>query len=383
MSLAMQVSIVGGLNVDLGLFQKRLDRASRRAGQMGGASRRDSAGRPRGRLHNLADYRRKVNEQRINRTLRNDGLRKDGFSANAGFNLARDLEDISSEVLEEKFPIPNALKYFSVDTSVAVGATTYTLRRIYSMGQARVYGGPGSRIPRVSVQKREESFNIRHIVCGYAWDIFEDASAGYANSGLLGQLARVARDAIMELANRIWWGLDNVGQIHGLYGVLDYPWLPKQVIAQSFDKATVEANPRATLAILHEIVNFPHENSKSVFQPDSMLMTNAVYDVLSSVPLSAGSDTTIMAHFLANSKHIGSVDIAHELEDAGGAGVDGILAYRKDSRGIQITMPQGITQLPVQENGLEKEVINYMSLGGAVMKDVLNNILALVDTNAA
>jgi hypothetical protein len=347
----------------------------------GPSGRRDSG---QGAVLNLAAYRERINARRIDQALRSihpDG-RLDNFSANAGFHLARDLEYIHTEVLQEEFPLQNAMRLFDVDESVPVGANTHTVRRQYQHGEARVYRGRGSHVPRVGLQQREESWPIRHLVCGYGWDIFEAASSQFANSGLIQGLARVARDAILELANRIWWGLDNVGQVHGLYGVLDYPWLPKKDIATGFSRATVEANPDTILGELHDLVNFPHQTSKSVFQPNVLVMTNRVHDVLSSVRFASGSDTTILQHFLANSAHIQRVEIAWELEDAGGAGVDGILAYRRDQRGIQIVMPQGVTQLPIQVQGLESEVINYASIGGAVMKDVLNNVLGYADTNA-
>lgn len=332
----------------------------------------------------LADYRVKINARRIDARLRGGSLtgRADGFSTNAGFHLARDLEYIHNEVLTEEYPIPNAMRLFDVDESVPVGASTHTIRRIYDQGEARVYRGRGSKIPRVGVQQREESWPIRHLVAGYGWDIFEAAAAQFANSGLLQQQARIARDAILRLANRLWWGLDGASEAHGLYGVLNYPWLPKRDMPTGVSRATVKADPDAALGALHDLVNHPHQVSKSVFQPNTLVMTNRVHDVLSSVRFAEGSDTTILEHFLRNSAHINNVEIAWELEDADGEGVDGILAYRRDQQGIQIVMPQGVTQLPIQENGLESEVINYASIGGVVMRNVLNNVLGYWDTNA-
>lgn len=332
----------------------------------------------------LREYRQAINARHIDAALHRHSLtgRSDSFSAGAGFHLARDLEFIHQEVQEEKFALPNALRLFDVDESIPVGANSHTMRRRYHTGEARVYRGGGSRVPRVNVQQREESWPIRHVVAGYAWDIFGAASDQFASSGYIQSLARGARDVIMQLTNEIWWGLDNAGEPHGLYGVLNYPWLPKKDIATGASRATVAAAPDTTLGELHDLVNFPHQVSKSTFQPDTLVMTNRLHDVLSSVRFAAGSDTTILQHFMANSAHITSVEIAWELEDAGGDGVDGILAYRRGDRGIQLAMPQGVTQLPVQLVGLEHEITNYASIGGVVMPDVLNNVLGFWDTNA-
>jgi len=352
-------------------MQRRTDGAPVWGGPSGQATR------------DLAAYRQAINARRIDAALRAVAVtpRQDAFASNAGFHLARDLEYIHNEVLTEEFPLPSAMTLFDVDESVPAGANTHTIRRMYESGEARVYRGRGSRVPRVGVQQREESWPIRHLVAGYGWDIFEAASDQFAGAGMLQQQARIARDAILRLANRIWWGLDGVGEPHGLYGVLNYPWLPKKDIATGVSRATVAADPDTTLGELHDLVNFPHQVSKSVFQPDTLVMTNRVHDVLTSVRFAAGSDTTILEHFLRNSAHIKRVEIAWELEDAGGTGVDGILAYRRDQQGIQLVLPQGVTQLPVQVDGLESEVVNYASIGGVVMRNVLNNVLGYWDTN--
>lgn len=363
-----------GLRMDSAAFVGALSRFQESSAQSR-TKRGDSIGAV------MRSYREQINARRIDEAIRSNSVdgRADGFSANAGFHLARDLEFVHAEVLEEEFPLPNALRLFSESGTVPVGANTHTMRRVFSHGEARVYRGPGDKIPRVGATQREETWPIRHLVAGYGWDIFEAASANFANSGLLTKNARDARDAIMELANRLWW---QGSEIHQLYGVLNYPWLPKKDIATGFSRATVTASPDTVLGELNDLVNFPHDESKSVFQPTVLAMTNALRDVLSSVRFAAGSDTTILEQFLKNSAHIKRVEVAWELEDAGGAGIDGMLAYRDDQRGIQIVMPQGITQLPIQEKGLESEVINYASIGGVVMPDVLNNILGFANTSA-
>lgn len=337
-----------------------------------------SAGRPGGVI-DLAMAREELNKRHIDSLIasRRVAGRQDGFSSNAGFHLARQLEFIHTEVLEEEFPAPNAQRLFSTDESVPVGATSHTMRRVYSHGEARVYRGEGDKVPRVGVTQREESWPIRHIVCGYGWDIFEAASSQFANSGLLRQNARVSRDAILNLQNRIWW---QGAPQHDLYGILTYPWLPKLDMPVGFLAATVAAAPDATLRALHALVNFPHQTSKGVFYPDLLIMTNKVHDVLATTRFGTGSDTTILKHFLENSAHIKRVEIAWELEDAGGVGIDGMLACRADQQGIELVEPQGITQLPVFSDGLRSEIINYASIGGVVMRNVLNNVLGFCDT---
>lgn len=372
MSLVLNPTELGGRLTSDGFLSalRQFEMECHRDARNGG--RRDS------HSGDIISTREHLNGVRLDSVIRSPlmGDRADSFSQNAGFHHARQLEFIHAEVLEEEFPVPNALRVFTTDESVPVGARTHTMRRRFLHGEARVYRGGGDEIPRVGSTQREETWPIRHIVAGYGWNIFEAQSETFANSGKMRTDARNARDVIMNLANRLWW---TGSEQHDLYGVLTYPFLPKKTIATSFTRASMQSDPDAILGELHDLVNFPHDNSQSTFQPTRLLLTNKVHDRLSSVRFAAGSDTTILQHFLANSAHITGVDVVWELEDAGGTDVHGMFAYRNDQRGVQLVMPQGVTQLPVQMQGLESLVINYMSLGGVVMPDVLNNILGFVN----
>lgn len=302
-----------------------------------------------------------------------------GFNQSAGYHFARQLEYIHEQVLDEKFAVPTAFELFGMDTSVPAGARTHTRRRSYAHGQAQWYRGPGTEIPHVGSTQREESFNIAHAVAGYGFDIFEEQSATFAQSGKIQKDAAIARDVIMEKLNRAYWGLD--GTQMGLYGVLNYPWMPKKSVATAFTSASAIANPDTVLSELHDIVNYPMQVSKGTFAPTELAMSQRVHDVLSNTRMGSGSDRTILEAFLSASAHIrdrSQIHIAWELEDANGTGVDGILAYRKDAQGIQLVMPQGVTQLPAQVNGLSTQIFSYASCGGVEMTEPLNQLLAFV-----
>lgn len=328
----------------------------------------------------LAEHRTDSNAATINRVARDGGLRRDAFDPNAGFHLARQLEHIHQQVLEEPFPVYNAYRLFPVDTSVPPGARSHTVRRVYYHGEARVHRGGGQDVPRSGVTQREQEFPVRHLVSSYGWDIFEAASSQFANSGLLTKLARGARDAIMELENRLFWfGAAR----HGLYGVTNYPWLPKRVVATPFTEAQVVSDAKAILRALHDLVNWPAENSKGVFGPNKLVTTKRLRNFLFDTPWGTNGDTTLGEHFLKSNSHIDAIEEAWELEDLGGTGIDGMLAYRNDQRGISLVVPQGITSLPAQALGFDNTVYSYSSIGGVIMPDVGNNILGYITTDAA
>lgn len=304
-------------------------------------------------------------------------LREDAFSASAGLHMARQLEHVYAEVLREAYPMQNAFTLFPIDSSVPAGARTHTVRRVYQDGDAAVYRGGQSPIPRVGVSQQEEQFPVRHYVTSFVYSLFEQLSSAFANSGLVSELLRAARDIIQEFANqKTWYGDDT----NGIYGVLNYPWLPKKVVAVAFDGS---ADPDDVIAELNALANFPQENSKATYRPTALVVSTRVYNYLMNTPRGSVNDTTIGEFWLrTNSCGIKSIEQAWELQGVGPGGTDGVLFYRADRLGISNVIPQGFTTLPVQTLGFEDTTFAYMSHGGVIMRDVGNNILGWVDAEA-
>lgn len=305
---------------------------------------------------------------------RGEQVRFDAFSASAGLHMARQLEHIYSEVLREPFPVQNAMTLFPMDTSVPPGAKTHTVRRVYQDGEVAVYRGGTTPIPRVGVSQQERTFPIRHYVTSFVYSLFEQLSSAFANTGLVAELLRTARDLMQEFLNQKTWYGD---EVNGIYGVLNYPWLSKKVVATPFDGS---ADPDDVIAELNALVNYPKRVSKATLKPDTLVTSIRVRDYLMNTRMGTVSDTTIGEYWLrTNSQGIKSIEEAWELEGVGPGGTDGMLAYRKDRLGVVNVVPQSFTTLPVQSLGFEDTTFAYMSHGGILMRDVGNNILGWID----
>lgn len=308
-----------------------------------------------------------------------EAKRRDSASnPSAGFHLARQLEHIYADVLREEFPVQNAFELFPIDNSVPVGARTHTVRRLYSHGSAAVYRGGQTPVPRVTLSQQEEQFPVRHYVTSFVYSLFEQLSSAFANSNMVAELLREARDILLEFANqKSWYGDAN----NGIYGVLNYPWLPKKIVATPFDGT---ATPDDVIAALNALGNFPQQNSRSTMRPDTLVMSTRIKNYLFDTPRSSGSDLSIGAWWIANNAlGIKQILDAWELQAVGPGGTDAILFYRRDRRGITNVIVQNVTTLPVQTLGFEDTTFGYMSHGGIVMRDVGNNILGWVTPAAA
>lgn len=300
--------------------------------------------------------------------------RQDSFAVSAGFHMARQLEHVYADVLREPFPMQNAFTLFPMDTSVDPGARFHTVRRVYQDGEAAVYRAGNRGIPRVGVSQREEQFPVKHYVTSFVYSLFEQLSSQFANSNLVAELLRTARDILMEFANDKTWNGDSV---NGLYGVLNYPWIDKKLVATAFD-GTADADD--VIAELNDLANFPQETSKSTFKPDTVVVSPRVRNYLMNTARSATTDTTIGEFWLrTNSLGIKNIEEAWELQAAGPGDTDGILFYRRDRLGITNVVPQPFSTLPVQAMGFEDVTFCWMSHGGVVMRDVGNNVLGWVE----
>ncbi len=194
-----------------------------------------------------------------------------------------------------------------------------------------------------------------------------------------------ARDALETFTNNaIWNGDDTVG----IYGILNYPWLSKQVLATDFtDAEHTSSGGQAILDELLALVERAGETSKGVFRPNCLAMTQRVINFLASKPLGTSSayrDSTILEKFKALHPEVKIIEGGvWELENAGGTNVDGILAYNDTAKSIAaVLVGGGIQTRPLQVAGFERVQPMFMGTGGVVMRDVGNNILGFVTVDA-
>lgn len=309
----------------------------------------------------LGDLRRRLNAQRF------DAL------GGSGMHLARQLEHIYSETLREEFPPQSAFEAFPLDTSVPVGASNHTVRRISQQGEPKVYRGNSTDVPRVGVSQEEETFPVHHYVIGIGLNIFEEQASNFAGSNLRGELQTAAHVTMQEFTNHKTWFGDEENDIKG---VLNYPWTPKRLINTSFGSG---ADSEAMLAALNAAAAQTHEDSKTVYSPNAVIMSPRLARILRTTRVNPNDSEKIADDFLSSNPRITKIDEAWELQGSGPGGTDIILFYRRDARSVSNVVPKTFTMLPVQQEGFEMTIPCYMSHGGVIQRDVLNNTICYVN----
>lgn len=305
--------------------------------------------------------------------------RMDAIGAEGGALLAGQLRQVLKTVLEEKHPVPNALRLFNVDSSIKLGARTYAVRRFFEAGEARVHLGGSAGIPAVSLAQVEKEFRVRNYITSAVWDVFEEQSADFADLAYARKLTKIARDVLERFTNEmVWFG----NSTYEIYGILNYPWLDKEVSDENF--YGTPADTRTTLAALNGWVNRQHHRSKGVMGPNKMVSSPRVVDWIMQTPMgttSAMRDRMLGEVFMASQEGRinGPIERAWELEDVLGEGIDAILFYRDDEQGISNMMVGGgIKSLPLHQTDMERRQIFFIASGGVMMAEVGNNLLIFV-----
>jgi hypothetical protein len=342
---------------------KQHDRHS--TARLDSASKRSSKG--------MRKKRKAQNKKVLNRMVqRADSFRNDAVEPPSGYHLARDLEYIYDEVMEEEFPAPDGFQKFPLDQSVPPGARTHTVRRVNKQGDARVYRGNTDKTGSASLTQDEESFQIRHYVTEIQLDFFEEMADGFAQSSIRSNLEEAAQDALLRLADEaIWNGLPK----DGIPGVLDYVHMPKRYPGVAFNDNTSAKQMKETL---HAIAQTPGNISKSVFQPDTMLVSDRLARTLNSTDFGDSSGDSVADRFLKHEPQINQIESTYRLQGIDGDGYDGILFYRDNRRAIANVVPQTPRMLPMEEDGFDISIPVYMTHGGVIMRKPLNNVLAVV-----
>jgi len=115
---------------------------------------------------------------------------------------------------------------------------------------------------------------------------------------------------------------------------------------------------------LNLVMNSIFVNTLGTDVGDTMLLPLVQYSYIASTPRSSTSDTTILEFFLKSNPFVKMVDWLNQLKDAGGAGIDYMVAYKRDPEVLQLRIPSDFEQLEPEKRNLEYIIDCLESFGG-------------------
>lgn len=323
----------------------------------------------RSRVDSAWTERARRDSARLDRVHRADAT----IPATSGYHLARELEDISAEVLRTAEAPRNGWTLFP-RFGINPGAKRWGFRRITRTGDASFYVGGNEPIPSVNNARNEVLFPQHTLVTSFGWDMFEAMASDFASSNYVSEGLAACQLALSELGNHL---IFNGSPAHGCFGLLNYPKMPRIYSSTAFDGT---ASVDDVLAALNRAYNYSTQASKGTLRHNTVVMGRRVYNYLSDTRIGTVTDTTIL-QFWMSSKGITSVEIADELDGAGRNGRSLVLFYNRDPRtGVSVALGADFTALPPQLMGFGSRVYCYMRFGGLRIPDIGGQTLLEVET---
>jgi len=343
--------------------------------------RADSAGRPIWDTHQVSLRMLERNLDATIGAVRADAqaIRGDAaFSAGMGMMNPRDLTHRFRTVLEERHQPRQSLEVFPVNTEVPPGALSYEQYRAYSTGEAVVYrGGSGADITEVGIGQASFNHPVVYLVAKASINWLENLSANMVGLNTQERKMRAARLAIEQLEDEwVWKG----AQAHGLYGLLNHPYVDTALGTVPYSETTTDADDIA--ADFGTWANYADNESGGAYQPDTLLIAPKLANYLRNRKYDTNAAKSLLDWMLGANPHIKSVKTVAKLNDAGGAGIHA-MAFVRGGAGAadsscEIVKPLTPTLLTPDQRSLVTEMFLVSGFGGLNQREVGDNLVVYV-----
>lgn len=287
----------------------------------------------------------------------------------------RELEKVKSKSYDILYPDLKARSLFPVSGEAGPGAEAIVYEQYDQVGLAKLIANYADDLPRADVKGKEFVSRVKSIGDSYGYSIQEVRASKHAGKPLQQRKANAAKEAALRLENKIAFFGDAECGIGGFLtnaNIGSYT-LPNDGTGPSTKFSTKSAE--FVLRDLNGMAGQIHDVSLGVESPDTLLLPLSVYNDLWTRRI-PDTNISILKFFLENSPHIKQVEWVNELKNAGGAGVDFAIMYKRSPDKLTMEVPQDFEQFPVQEDNLEYKVPCHMRTGGVIIYYPLSVIKA-------
>jgi hypothetical protein len=281
----------------------------------------------------------------------------------AGLFLQRQLEYIRPQVFEVQYADIKYPTVLPVTSEAGPGAQTFTYRIMDSTGEFRLIADAADDLPRADISQVEKSINIRSFGGSFGYTVQELRAAQMANIALEQRRAAAVRRAYEEKVESLaFFGESSVG----LAGFFNNSTV--DVVAADKWFTTAGTTAQEMLELLNYGVTAIINGSKMKEQPDTILLSYADYNKISTTRNSDSSDMTVLEYFLRTNPYIRNVEPINQLEaDNSPLNTDRMVVYKRDPEKVQLHIPQPLELFPPQQRGLEFIVPAHARVGGVAL----------------
>jgi len=266
----------------------------------------------------------------------------------------RELEAIKAKTFDVQYADLMYRSIFPIATDTNPGATHITYQVYDKRGIAKIINNYAGDLPRADVDGREVTIPVRTVAASFGYSRKEILSARMAGKPLSQMRADAARRAIEEFMNDVSLFGDSDS---GLFGVLTHPNIPTSDVPNGA-ATTPEWSTKTADEILDDInaiFSEINDNTKGKERANTLLLPLAQWNLIFTKRVPDLS-MTIAQLVIQNSPYLSSpndIIAVPQLEGAGTAGVDVMVAYPRDPMKVEFEIPEDIVFHPEERRNLE------------------------------
>lgn len=303
-----------------------------------------------------------------------DGIRSavgDAFNAE---NLANAIARAESESYIDAGVIANR-RYATlvpVDTTTQAEMGTALVKSFTdSVGEGSASSGSGRDANLVEVIYGSQSIKVGAGDITYKYSIPELQAASRSNTPLQADKVAAARRGYERHMNK----LAMIGDTKtGVKGLLNHD-IPEVIAATgSWDVGDIDAIMNDLAAAIAVAYNDANDSGDLSQMPNTILLPAAIMTKLNSIRIGVNSDRTLLSFIKENNllTESGVPNVRFEslstLDTAGADGGRRIVVYRRDPSALELILPQDLTFLAPQANGLDVETFGWYLYAGLWIK---------------
>jgi hypothetical protein len=283
---------------------------------------------------------------------------KVGDGIDTAFFFARDLEQIKARTFDVKYAELPFRNLFPVSNEGGPGTESITYVTYDQAGMSIIISDYSRDLPRADVGGKETTVKVRETGIAVAWTQAEIRKAAKAGRSINDRKMIAAVRGNEQTLNTIAFYGDAAT---GLIGLFTQPNIPVADVPNGAggNPEFTTKTPDEIVFDLMDIMNDIFTLTKMIERPNTLLLPPAQWGYIATTRLGSVNDTTILEYFVSKCPYINSAaDVipVNELTGAGTAGVDVMVAYRRDPDTAQFEEPMPLMFHPEQIKGLEVEV---------------------------
>lgn len=280
-----------------------------------------------------------------------------------GLFLARELEQVLARTFEVQYADIKYSQILPISTEVATGSDSFTYKIFDAQGSMKIIADKGSDLPRADILRKEVTHPVRSLGASFAYSIQETRAAAQVPGLQLEQRrANAVRRAYEEKVQDVAYFGSSADGIDGLFNNANVD----KIVPNKWFDGTITTDEM--LEILNEGPTRIIQNSNMKEQPNTMLVPQNVFRIISTRRASDASDTTVLEYFLRTNPYIRAVEPINDLEAAKSVlSKDRIVCYDRSPEKLQLHIPQTLEFLPPVRQNLEFSVAAHARVGGVAL----------------